>query len=201
MLVKLFLTLLFGYFIGSIPWALIMGKLLYNTDIRKYGSGNLGATNSGRVLGLHMFIIVTILDGAKGFVVFQIVKQYDSNLALFAALGVFIGHCYPIFADFKGGKGVACSAGVLLAISLTKDSSYFFWQFVIPALALVVVVLVTRYMSLGSIVGFSTAVVISWLKNENIYVCICLTVLCLLVILKHHENIKRLINHSENRLF
>lgn len=201
MILKVIFALLFGYLIGSVPWALICGELFFKTDVREHGSGNLGATNAGRVLGVPMFILVTLLDGAKGFVVFQILRHYDLNLALVASLGVFIGHCYPLFAHFKGGKGVACSAGVVLAVALTGDFRYFVLQFLIPLITLAMTVLISRYMSLGSILGFSMAVLMAWISNRNIYVDICLTLLWLLVIIKHHENIRRLLNHQENKVF
>ena len=201
MIGKIVLSLLFGYLLGSVPWALIIGKVFYKTDVREYGSGNLGATNAGRTLGLPAFIMVTIMDALKGFIAFRLLQNRDINLAAIAALGVFIGHCYPLFAGFRGGKGVACSAGVLLAIALSGDTRYFLLQFGIPFATLVAVVLITRHMSSGSMLAFISAVIIAWLYNENTAIRLCLTVLCILTILKHHANIRRLINHQESKLF
>ena len=200
MMEKILISMVIGYLVGSIPWALVIGKLFYHTDVREYGSGNLGATNAGRVLGGKVFFIVAVLDALKGLLVFLAVEHYDYHLALFAAVGVFIGHCYPVFSHFRGGKGVATCAGVVLGISLSSVHDFLI-QFVIPLAIGVIIVLSTRYMSLASMTAMSAAAIINCLhvvKNSDIYTSICLILLALLVIIKHHENIKRLINHQEN---
>jgi glycerol-3-phosphate acyltransferase PlsY len=118
---------------------------------------------------------------------------------MIASFFAFVGHCYPLFAGFKGGKGVACSAGIVLAVSLTSWS-YFLKQFVIPMAVFVVVVLVTRYVSLGSMTAYILAAVMAWIWQPDRLTDVVLTLMCVLVILKHHENIDRLIHHRENKI-
>ena len=199
MIVKLILAALAGYVIGSIPWALVIGKVFYNTDVREHGSGNLGATNAGRVLGKKVFFIVAALDTLKGLIVYLILNHFDHNLALAAGVGTVLGHCYPLFSNFKGGKGVAVSGGLLIGIAMGSGLKFFLIQLGIPLLVMVAVVLLTKYMSLASITAYLTAVVIAWLFNPNMADKITLTFLCLFVIYKHRENIVRLINHKENK--
>ena len=120
------LCLLLGYIVGSIPVALVLGKTFRGIDVREHGSHNLGATNAGRVLGRKYFFIVMILDAIKcglgiliGYLLFLTFKNYDIDkyytigLSL-AGTSAMIGHCYPIFAGFRGGKGVATAAGYLV---------------------------------------------------------------------------------------
>lgn len=200
MILKILLAVVVGYLIGSIPWALIIGKTFYHVDVRNSGSGNLGATNAGRVTGHKwVFIVVTLLDALKGLVVYLVMAKYDSHLALWAAIAVIVGHCYPIFANFHGGKGVATTMGIVLAMSLSS-LNYWLLQFLIPFTVFIVIVLISRYVSLGSLVAMGTATLMAWLFNPDKYVGIMLTVLWLFVIYQHRANIKRLINHQENKL-
>ena len=117
----LIIVCIISYLIGSIPWALVIGKVFYGVDIRKHGSGNLGGTNAGRVLGKTAGITVIILDLLKAFLVtwLAVVIMPDMPIAaVLAGLFACIGHCFPIFAGFKGGKAVATTMGYILAISL-----------------------------------------------------------------------------------
>lgn len=198
MILKAVLFLLAGYLIGSIPWALIIGKVFYNTDIREQGSGNLGATNAGRVLGTKVFYIVAALDAAKGFIAYMALKQIDPTLALLTAIGTVLGHCYPLFSNFKGGKGVATSAGILLAVSLTSFK-YFALQVCIPLAFFVGFALTTQYISLASMSAFISASVVAWIFNPDKRIAALLTLLTVFIIYKHKANIQRLLNHTENK--
>ena len=201
MTVKIIVSVLIGYLVGSIPWALVIGKVFYHTDVRSYGSGNLGATNAGRVLGTGVFFTVAILDALKGLLVFLLVQHYDYHMALFAAAGVFVGHCYPLFSHFKGGKGVATCFGVIAAIAASSLHDFLI-QLVIPVAVLFIIVLSTKYMSLASITSLPLAALINCLhlvRNSDLATNITLCILALLVVVKHHENIRRLLNHSENK--
>ncbi len=201
MALKIIISVLTGYLVGSIPWALVIGKVFYHTDVRSYGSGNLGATNAGRVLGTKVFFIVAVLDALKGLMVFLLVQQFDYHMALFAAAGVFIGHCYPLFSNFKGGKGVATCFGVVAAIGASSLHDFLI-QFVLPVALLFAIVLISKYMSLASITTLPLAAVINCLHlvtNSDLATNVTLCILAGLVVLKHHENIKRLINHQENK--
>ena len=199
MAIKLILAALAGYLIGSIPWALVIGKIFYNTDVREHGSHNLGATNAGRVLGKKVFFAVAILDALKGLIVYLILNHFDHNMALAGAVGTILGHCYPLFSNFKGGKGVATSGGIVIGLALGSGLQYFLLQLVLPLAVLIVVVLTTKYMSLASISAYLTAVVVAWLFNPNLADRLTLTFLCIFVIYKHRENIVRLLKHQENK--
>ncbi len=198
MLLKAILFALIGYVAGSIPWALIIGKVFYKTDIREHGSGNLGATNAGRVLGTKVFYIVAVLDAMKGFIAYMVLKQIDPSLALLTAVFTVIGHCYPLFSGFKGGKGVATSAGILLAISLTS-LKYFAFQVGIPLIVFAGLALTTQYISLGSMCAFISATIVCWCMNPDKRICILITLLTVFIIYKHKANIQRLLNHTENK--
>lgn len=199
MFFKLFFGLIAGYLIGSIPWALVIGKVFYNTDVREYGSGNLGATNAGRVLGRKVFYIVTILDASKGLIIYLILNHFNHSVALAAAVGTVLGHCYPLFSNFKGGKGVAVSGGIIIGIGLGGTPLYFVLQVLLPLAVLILVVVTTKYMSLASISAYLTAVIVAWLFNPVMADKLCLTFLCLFVIYKHKANIIRLLHHEENK--
>ncbi len=199
MVIKLILAALAGYLIGSVPWALVIGKVFYNTDVREHGSHNLGATNAGRVLGKKVFFAVAALDALKGLIVYLILNHFDHNMALAGAVGTILGHCYPLFSNFKGGKGVATSGGIVIGLALGSGLQYFLLQLVLPLAVLVIIVLTTKYMSLASISAYLTAVVVAWLFNPNLADRLTLTFLCIFVIYKHRENIVRLLKHQENK--
>ncbi len=199
MVIKLILAALAGYLIGSVPWALVIGKVFYNTDVREHGSHNLGATNAGRVLGKKVFFAVAVLDALKGLIVYLILNHFDHNMALAGAVGTILGHCYPLFSNFKGGKGVATSGGIVIGLALGSGLQYFLLQLVLPLAVLVIIVLTTKYMSLASISAYITAVVVAWLFNPNLADRLTLTFLCIFVIYKHRENIVRLLKHQENK--
>lgn len=200
---KELLLIIVAYFIGSIPTALIISKHFFGIDIREYGSGNMGATNTFRVLGSKYGTIVMICDILKGMLavsLFNLLPFYltnewhRTNLMVGLGLGAVIGHIYPIFADFKGGKGVATLFGMLLAL-----------QPVIAASCVGVFLLVlflTRYVSLSSILaGVALPVCVLWIWNDHvtIYRIFAVLVACL-VILTHQKNIGRILRGSESRI-
>ncbi|MFZ0446525.1 MAG: glycerol-3-phosphate 1-O-acyltransferase PlsY [Bacillus sp. (in: firmicutes)] len=191
----MFLTLvLFSYLLGSIPSALIVGKLGYNIDIREFGSGNLGATNTFRILGIKAGIIVTIADILKGIIagLLPIFFSVDINILL---IGLFasIGHIFPIFAKFKGGKAVATSAGVLIA--------YNYQIFLIALLIFIITLYLFKMISLASITSaifvFLYAIVFN--SSDNLLVGI-LGVLAFFITFLHKENIKRIKNKTESKI-
>ena len=131
---EILICLIIGYLIGSIPWGLVIGKVFYHKDIREYGSGNPGGTNAGRVLGKNVGIIVILLDALKALIVMIIVNKLAPGYEQYAGLAVCVGHCFPIFAGFKGGKAVASSYGYYLGLSLFVTHE-FFWTFISPIIA------------------------------------------------------------------
>ena len=199
------ILLLVSYLLGSIPNALIISKSCKGIDIREHGSKNMGATNVLRVLGFKYAIIVFLLDALKAGIIIILFKvgifsldKYCHIPLLTYGLFAVIGHLFPIFAKFKGGKGVACSAGIICSYAPL---------IAIPTLlAFIIVVLITKYVSLSSIIAVTTAVIFSiitplLMKTEIDWI---LVIVCFLVfitfIITHHTNIKRLIKGEESKI-
>lgn len=198
--IKLLSLLLGSYLIGSIPMGYIIGKLFYKVDIRSAGSGNIGATNALRLFGTRTGVIILILDMLKGLVTVLLSKALVPDrpaMIVLTALIVILGHIFTIFLRFKGGKGVATAAGAFLGLAPLE-----------LALALplfLIVVIISRYVSLGSVLAaLSFGIIVSirqfyaaepdWIKAG-----FCLLVVGM-IILKHRENIKRLLQGKENKL-
>ncbi len=197
------LLIILAYLIGSIPVALIISKKFFGIDIREYGSGNMGATNAFRVLGPKYGTIIMVLDILKGMLavgLFYLLPYYLSNelertnFMIGLGLSAVMGHIFPIFANFKGGKGVATLLGMLIAV-----------QPVVAVCCVAVFVLVlylTRYVSLSSILGaimLPVSVILIWNEHELSYRIFALLV-AFLVIITHQKNIGRLIRGAESRI-
>ena len=184
------------YLIGSLPFALILTKLSGFGDIRNIGSGNVGATNVLRTGNKYLAFIVLSLDIIKGFVPLIILQFYFEDLSMLnkIILGHFaiIGHIFPIWLKFKGGKGVATYIGFLFSIN-----PYIGLSFLILWL---VVALSTKYSSLGSLTAILIAPIYFIFINFNLYIGIFFIYLSLIIYLKHSENIKRLLNKTESKI-
>ena len=194
-LVTNFLFITFFYFIGSIPFALILTKLLGHGDIRDIGSGNVGATNVLRTGNKYLAFAVLCLDIAKGLLPFLILKLfYDTNTlhSIFLCHFAILGHIFPVWLKFKGGKGVATYIGFLIGFNILLGL-YFLVTWIIIAL-------VSRYSSLSSLAASLIAPLYFFFINPNIIVGIFLLYIFLIISLKHSENIKRLMNSSENKI-
>lgn len=182
-----------AYFIGAIPFAYIIVKLVKGIDIRTVGSGNAGATNAARVLGKWGFISVFVLDALKGFIPVYISLSFygQSVITLVTAAVVVLGHTYTVFLGFKGGKGVATGAGLFLALAPIEIG--------IGLIVFVLVFLATRMVSAGSILG-SIALLVSVIVMSDWFALKVLTfVIVFFVIFKHRSNIMRIIKGEENR--
>ena len=191
-----------AYLLGSVPSAVWIGKNFYGIDVRQHGSGNAGATNTLRVLGKKAGFIVLGIDALKGFAaaslaLFILPDAGDENHLLIykMVLGfvAVVGHVYPVFAGFKGGKGIATLLGIVIALNA--------WLALYCFLLFVVTVSITRYISVGSMLSAMVSPLIAfWLNHYNInplfYFC---CVVAILVIYTHRSNIKRLAAGSENR--
>lgn len=186
------LLLLLAYLLGAIPTGLIVGKLFFNKDIRKFGSGNLGATNTFRVLGKKAGIFVTIFDVAKGVLpaIFPIIFDLDIH-GIWFGLAAIIGHVYPIYLKFKGGKAVATSAGVILGVNPVV--------FLIIAVIFFTLLFTTRMVSLTSILT-SIGNFITTLFFDDIILQIISFLIMLLIIIRHSSNIKRIISGTEPKI-
>ncbi|QHE52322.1 glycerol-3-phosphate 1-O-acyltransferase PlsY [Pontibacillus sp. HMF3514] len=183
---------LIAYVIGSIPFGLLVGKLGYKIDIREHGSGNLGGTNTFRVLGVKAGLIVTIGDILKGTFASLLpwLMGLDINILIIGIFAV-IGHMYPIFARFKGGKAVATSGGVILAVEPVL--------FVIMLATFFLMLYLTKYVSLSSMVT-GVVTVISAIILQNIGLVIVTSILTLFVIYRHRTNIKRIKDKTEPKI-
>ncbi|MBC6314695.1 glycerol-3-phosphate 1-O-acyltransferase PlsY [Listeria grandensis] len=184
-----------AYMLGSIPSGLWIGKIFYKKDIREFGSGNLGATNSFRVLGIKPGIVVTVMDILKGTAatLLPFFFQLDINHHFWLLTGVFaiIGHSFPIFAKFKGGKAVATSAGVILA--------YAPWLFVAAILIFALSLKLSKYVSLSSMIAAASALVISLFLMDWILVGI-IAAIAAFIIYRHIPNIKRIKKGEEPKI-
>lgn len=187
-----------AYLFGSIPWALVIGKVFYKTDVREHGSGNLGGTNAGRVLGVKAGGFVIVLDILKSFIVVSILSFINPTLAVLCGMFASIGHCFPIFANFKGGKAVATNAGYILAVSIFVTNNVLV-QFGIPALVLIVFLLMFKMVSLAAMLFLITASIISFTQG-NILVSIGITLLSIFSIYRHKANIVRIMNKEESKV-
>lgn len=197
------LFMLMGYLVGSIPFALVIGKVFYKTDVREHGSGNLGGTNTGRVLGKKAGIAVIVLDVLKVVLCVWIASMYSKASGLCAGFACCLGHCYPIFAHFKGGKAVATMFGFLLGISAFVFSNAFY--FFGPLVMFFVMLYLYKWVSLASIsaaICSSVQIVsMNWgLSTENILVMIGSILLCALVIYRHRSNIGKVRAGTEGKI-
>ncbi len=190
------LYLILGYLFGSLPWALIIGKVFYQTDIRNYGSGNLGGTNAGRVLGKAAGISVSVLDVLKAAIVVALVAPFNLNGAFLAGTGAIIGHCYPLFAQFKGGKAVSTTYGFLLTSAIILKSPALF---LLPLAVWVTLILLTKYMSVASMVSTVVAASYSFTLGRPL-LSFCLWLAAIIVIYRHKANLARLRAGNENKL-
>lgn len=207
------LLMILSYFLGSIPSGLIIGKVFKNIDIREHGSKNTGATNAIRVLGFKTGIFAFIFDVAKGALVILlvfligdqslfIVSQYDINISSIYGMAAVIGHVFPIYINFKGGKAVATSLGVILAIE--------------PIIAIIIgvvfltVFLITRYVSLGSTYAAITTIVSFAIRlflpindmniESKIFEIVVFILLASLIFIKHKANYERLKTGTEHKM-
>ncbi|MBP6513113.1 MAG: glycerol-3-phosphate 1-O-acyltransferase PlsY [Bacteroidia bacterium] len=194
---------LLAYMMGSIPSAVWIGKLLYGVDVRDYGSGNAGATNTFRVLGKRAGLPVLILDILKGFVAVKLVwltakylpdTQQFVNLELSLGLAALIGHIFPVFAGFRGGKGVATLLGILCAVHIGAA--------LICIGVFMVTILLTHYVSLSSMLSALTfPISIMFIYHETIPgLNIFAMFVCVLVLITHQKNIERLLSGDEGKI-
>lgn len=201
---EIILTII-AYLIGSIPTALIISRRYFGIDIRDYGSGNMGATNTFRTLGQKYGIIVMILDILKGMLavgLFYLIPFYlrseneldRTNFMIALGMAAVLGHIFPVFASFKGGKGVATLLGMLIAIQPIVAVCCFG--------VFLLVLFLTRYVSLSSILAaMMLPISVLWIWNENeISYRVFALVVAFLVIITHQKNIGRLIKGAENRM-
>ena len=191
---KTYIFLIFlGYLFGSIPFSFLISKYMGKIDIRKHGSGNSGTTNVLRTLGKKAGFLAFIGDFSKGIFATLIGNILLGTTGAFLA-GSFaiIGHCYPFALNFKGGKGVATSAGVIFALSPIIGFILLFFQ--------IAIIIFTKYMSLASILSAILFPILGIILNKSSEFIFLSIIISIFVIYKHKSNIKRLLNGQENKL-
>jgi acyl phosphate:glycerol-3-phosphate acyltransferase len=198
----LLVALAFGYALGSIPFGLLLTRAAGLGDIRKVGSGNIGATNVLRTGNKKLAAATLLLDAAKGLVAVLIAAQVAGpDAAIAAALGAFLGHLFPVWLGFKGGKGMATALGVLWGLSWALGA--------IACLVWLLAALAFRYSSLATLLGIALAAVAAWLLAStlvfglvlsNTHTAALVTLLALLIFAKHHTNLRRLFAGTEPKI-
>lgn len=194
-MIRILLIILIGYLLGNFSTSFILGKIVEKRDIRKFGSGNAGATNALRVFGAKIAALTFLFDGFKG-VLAVLIGNYllGSDGALIAGISVIVGHNWPIILKFKGGKGIATSIGVVLTVNY------------LPALICIIIGLIivikTKYVSLGSVIAMMLLPVVGTLISRTFdrNFLIFTIIVSLLAIYRHKSNIKRLLEGNESKL-
>ena len=183
--------LLAGYLIGSVPFGLVLTRLAGMGDIRDIGSGNIGATNVLRTGNKPLALATLLLDTGKGAAAALLLMMVDPMAGLFAGGGAILGHNFPVWLKFKGGKGVATTLGVLLAVA---------WPVGLGAcLTWLLTAIIFRYSSLSALVALSAAPIYAWWL-DNLPVAILAALLAVLSIIRHHENVARLVKGEESEI-
>jgi glycerol-3-phosphate acyltransferase PlsY len=184
---------LMGYAFGCIPCSYLISRMLGHVDIRKHGSGNAGATNVFRVVGKKAGLLAFFGDFLKGLAPALIGSAYGGqDTAAIAALFSVIGHCYPVTLKFKGGKGVATSAGMIFGTAPLVGVILIVLQFVILFL--------TRYMSVASLITAVLFPILVYFMDPTPIYQICAILMSVLVIFRHHSNIKKLLSGQESKM-
>ncbi len=189
------LSLLIGYLLGSISFSYLAGKLLKGIDIREHGSGNAGATNTLRVLGKGPGIAVLLLDVLKGVAAVWIGTWLSGGDPLFevlAGISVIVGHNWPVFFGFRGGKGIATTIGVMATLAFLPS--------LIAGIVAIVSIAITRYVSLGSLLFTALLPILIWFMIDSREIFALSLLLFVFAWVKHRSNIVKLLKGQENKL-
>ena len=192
---KFIICIAIAYLLGNISGGMIFGKLLFNKDIRDYGSKNAGTTNALRVFGIKAGVLTFIVDVLKSLLACFIgMKLLGLSGILLAGIFVVIGHNWPMFLNFKGGKGIASSFGFIMFLDYKIA--------IVAIIIFIIIVILTKYISLGSMLTTTLVLPISYIffGYRNIYVLLTFLFLASLSIFRHNSNIIRLINGNENKI-
>ena len=187
---EIFLAVLVSYLMGSIPFGYILTKIFLKKDIREIGSGNIGATNALRTGNKSIGYLTLTLDVLKAVIPVLFIKINYPDLIHVSALSLFIGHVFPIWMKFKGGKGVATYVGILFCLSLNLGILFIFsW---------LIIFFISKYSSLGSILS-SLIIPIFIFFNSNYEIEYFFIIMFVFILYAHRENVKRLINKEESK--
>lgn len=220
MYIDIIFAILVGYLLGSIPFALVIGKVFYKTDIRQHGSHNLGGGNAGRVLGKKAGLAVMTLDILKvTLAVFLVslftrltgqpldglsaelqaeIQSQRQLVMIIAGFAAAMGHCFPLFARFKGGKAVATMYGFLFGMALV--AGYSFWIFFVPLIAFLVVLYIWRIVALASILSAVVNTAFIWFYVDSLPLFITSLIFTVILIVRHRPNLQRMLNGTENKI-
>lgn len=188
----LILTSLISYFLGSIPFGFVIVYFIKGKSLYKEGSKNIGATNALRVAGKKIAIFTLILDSLKGFIIAAVCRYFEFHFWFIPGFFSVLGHMFPIWLKFKGGKGVATSLGLLLAINP--------YLFILAIFTWFITACTFKYSSLASLVTFILLPFYCLILKINSEIIVCLTFLSLIIIFKHKENIIRLVKKQEDKI-
>lgn len=188
------LAIFFSYLLGSIPTGLLLGLWLCKTDIREHGSKNIGATNTLRVLGKGLGAVALLSDMAKGAIPVLIAGSLNEweYLPLVCGLAAILGHTFSIFLRFKGGKGVATSAGVFFGLTPIPMG--------VALLVFMLTLAASRMVSLGSILAALALAISLWVLPHDMVIRMIGTGVALIVIIRHRDNVKRIVSGTESKL-
>jgi len=190
---NLVLLIILSYVIGSIPSGLWIGKVFYGKDIRDFGSGNLGATNTFRVLGVKAGAIVTVMDILKGTSAVLLAIAFGlGDYMLVAGVIAVVGHMFPVFAGFRGGKAVATSSGVILGAAPLL--------FLLAVMCFIISLYISKYVSLSSMISGVFAILYSIFFTDDAALMIIVGLMSGFVIIRHRSNISRILDGTEPRI-
>jgi acyl phosphate:glycerol-3-phosphate acyltransferase len=194
MYISVIIKILFSYLLGSLSGSLILGKIL-NVDVRKSGSGNAGSTNAFRVMGAKFALLVLLIDISKGYFATSLIANVGSStelLPILCGIAAITGHIFPIFYQFKGGKGAGAAIGMIFAI--------YPLAFLVAILTWLIILVFTGFVGLSTILAsISVPLFTLFYQSSNMYFMNFSIVLAILIILTHIKNIKRMIKGTENR--
>ncbi|MGL9758416.1 MAG: glycerol-3-phosphate 1-O-acyltransferase PlsY [Wolbachia sp.] len=188
-MIEIFVAFILSYLLGSIPFSLIITKI-NGINLREIGSGNIGATNVARTGNKKLAVLALLLDSLKGFIAVYIAQQFfDSGVGIAYATFTVLGHMFPIWLRFNGGKGVATTLGVLIALNISIALAFVFvW---------LIVFFTFRYSSIASLAATAMTVVVSFFFQKELF--FALLTIAILIFLKHHKNIANLLQGREHR--
>lgn len=193
-------AVLIGYLLGSIPFALVIGKVFYKTDIRNYGSKNLGGSNAGRVLGKKAGLAVMTMDVLKVIIAIFITSLFSENeiTLIVAGLSAAAGHCFPIFAHFKGGKAVATMYGFLFGMALI--GGYSFWIFFLPLVTFLVILYIGKIVALASVGSAIVNTIYIYFALDSFEMFAASLLFTIVMAIRHRKNFERILKHEENKI-
>ena len=191
MTIEIIFIFFLSYLLGSVPFGLILTKFFLNKDLRKIGSKNIGATNVLRTGNKLIAALTLIFDITKGIIPVLLTKEYFTDLIYLSSLAVFLGHIFPVWLKFKGGKGVATYLGIIIVLSL--NFSFIF------CISWIIISLITKYSSLSSIMSALIIFIFSFFNN-NFELTSYLFISFIIILYTHRQNIVRIKNKSEDKI-